>query len=250
MMSVKEFQRLRPRQIAEEVKAFPTAYLPIGILEWHSFHNPYGLDGLKAHGIATRLAQEIGGLIMPTVFWGDHRAEICERHLDRVDQHGTNAADVMCKTLDIPRDAFARDADRSVDHGGWQLFEALIEHSLFQIETYGFQAIVIIPGHYPLFPAVQNAMSKYGEKGGHCKLWMLHDGKFSETGRGDHAAEYETSLLMAIAPELVDLNELSSDLSLPPVGTALGKDPRTHASKEKGEAALVKMVQFVREELA
>lgn len=38
-------------------------------------------------------------------------------------------------------------------------------------------------------------------------------------------------------PELVDINELDADLSKPNIGV-IGRDPRTHASKELGQRIL------------
>jgi creatinine amidohydrolase len=242
MMTV-EFQKLRPKQIAACKRDCNVAYLPIGILEWHGFHNPYGLDTLKALGIAKHLAVHIGGLVMPPISWSDHRAEICERHLDKVDAFGRNAADVICSTLEVPRDHFAVNAQRSTDFGGWTLFKQVVVHSLFQIECYGFDKVILIPGHYPLFTSVQEAIDAYKERGGVAQTLMLHDGIFSETGKGDHAAEYETSLMMAIDSRWVDIRHSEEDMDKPPIGTALGRDPRIYASKEKGEAALMRMVE-------
>ncbi len=37
----------------------PLAWLPLGILEKHGGHRPWGLDGLKAHAVCTRLATEL-----------------------------------------------------------------------------------------------------------------------------------------------------------------------------------------------
>ncbi len=40
---------MRPEQIDAARARQPTIYLPFGALEWHGYHNPVGLDGLKAH---------------------------------------------------------------------------------------------------------------------------------------------------------------------------------------------------------
>lgn len=253
-----EFERLRPRQIAAEIKEVPVAYLPIGILEWHSFHNPYGLDGLKAKGLACRLAEELGGLVMPIMYWGDNRAEICEVHLDKnlsqlpeVDPAAPDyiPADIICETLQVTRDVFQKDAKRSRAHGGWALFEQLLTHSLHQTETYGFQKIVIIPGHYPLFAPVRNAMEKYSQLGGQCQTWLLDDSQFAAAGKGDHAAEHETSLMIALDPATVKLEEADPDPTRLPVGCAAGRDPRRFANKETGSKAIENMILHVKEML-
>lgn len=274
--STAAFHELRPGQIAARKRECPVAYLAFGILEWHGLHNPYGLDGLKAYGIAKLLAERIGGLAMPPMYWGDHRGEICERHLDgqelveaadlRAEVHGSNqtgrvegeasgrrrwnTGDIMCGALEVPRDAFARNADRSVREGGWRLWEELAVHAFFQLESYGFEAIVAIPGHYPLFDPLERAIARYRQEGGTCRLLVLNDAVYSDTGMGDHAAAYETSLLMALQPDTVDLGALDPDPGVPPAGIALGPDPRTTASRSYGESALQRMIEDMQGKVA
>ncbi|HZG56812.1 creatininase family protein [Paenibacillus sp.] len=260
-----EFHRMRPERIARARAERSVAYLPLGILEWHGLHNPYGLDGLKAEGFAKRLAGEIGGVVMPTLYYGDNRAEICERHLDRDVPRATvqwspyhpapegaptfNPAEAMGAALAVPRDGFARDAERSKARGGWRLWKELVVHTLFQIETYGFEAIVAIPGHYPLREPLEEAKAQYAEEGGRCLVLTLDDAEFSDDGKGDHAAAYETSLLLATAPETVDLAALDPEPSAPLAGVALGEDPREKASAAYGERALAAAVRAMRERL-
>ena len=69
----------------------------------------------------------------------------------------------------------------------------------------------------------------------------------------DHAAMNETSLVMALRPDLVQMKRLSSDLEEHPLGL-YGKDPRTHASPELGQRAIDiqadRMSKILREALA
>src|SRR5690606_3622916 len=141
-----------------------------------------------------------------------------------------NPADVMCDTLGVARDSFAKDGERSLRNGGWRLWKELVTHTLFQIETYGFAAIVAIPGHYPLRQPLAEAIAAYREEGGACRVLTLDDAPFSDDGKGDHAAAYETSLCLAAAPETVALDALDADPAAPLAGVALGEDPRTRAS--------------------
>ena len=53
----------------------------------------------------------------------------------------------------------------------------------------------------------------------------------------DHAAMNETSLLMAMHPELVQMENLPSDKAQWPIGVS-GKDPREFASPEVGFKAI------------
>ena len=69
------YQYLRPRQIVERRNACPVAYLPIGTLEWHGFHNPLGADTLQAEGFAIACAQRGGGLAFPPLYYGENRLQ-------------------------------------------------------------------------------------------------------------------------------------------------------------------------------
>ncbi|MDD4495068.1 MAG: creatininase family protein, partial [Eubacteriales bacterium] len=113
----------------------------------------------------------------------------------------------------------------------------------------GFKVIVPIPGHFPLIPPCRRAIEAYLNEGGRAKVFLLEDHMFADDGRaGDHAAMFETSLIMALYPELVDLNELDSDLSEPNIGV-IGPDPRKHASMEFGHEILDKFEKLVRDYL-
>lgn len=50
----------------------------------------------------------------------------------------------------------------------------------------------------------------------------------------DHAAANETSITMALQPDLVHMEHLDSDPGVAPVAVD-GSDPRTNASRERGE---------------
>ena len=246
-----EYHRLRPRDLVERRRETPVAYLGLGILEWHGLHNPLGLDGTKADGVAKHLAARIGGVVMPPLFWGDNRSEICELVFDPAVSPwlpaGTtdHTADIS-RHMDIETEAFAADGERSKSNGGWRLWKELLVHMLHQIEALRFEILVVIPGHYPLFDPVLEAIDIYTDEGGKVKTLVLTDKMYSDCGNsGDHAAAFETSLMMALEPDLVDLSELESDPAIPPVGV-LGDDPRMHASKEFGEKILARFVEITR----
>ena len=55
---------------------------------------------------------------------------------------------------------------------------------------------------------------------------------------------FETSLMMALYPDRVDISQLGDDLDELPIGVA-GKDPRSFASREMGFEILEKFVSIV-----
>ena len=246
-----EYHKLRPRDLVGRRQQRPVAYLGLGILEWHGLHNPLGLDGVKADAIARYLANELGGVVMPPQFWGDNRNEICELVFDPeysswLPEGTKDHTHKICREMCLSKSGFQQDAQRSSATGGWHLWEMLMVHTFFQIETLGFHKLVTIPGHYPLFNPLNRAIASYQEQGGKCSVFVLKDTLFSDDGKsGDHAAKFETSLMLALCPELVDLGQLDPDLTEPNIGV-LGDDPRLFASKEFGFEILDKFVALTR----
>jgi len=57
-MGYSEYIYLRPRQLKAEIERFPLAMVPLGALEWHSYHLPLGTDGLKAEYLLRKTAAE------------------------------------------------------------------------------------------------------------------------------------------------------------------------------------------------
>ncbi len=55
-MRTRRLKPLRSADILEEMRACPVVYLPLGALEWHEPHLPYGTDPLYAYEFALRLA--------------------------------------------------------------------------------------------------------------------------------------------------------------------------------------------------
>ena len=249
--NIVEYQFLRPQAMVERRNAMPVAYMGLGVFEWHGLHNPLGLDGIKANGVACYIARRLGGVVMPPQFYGDHRGEYAELqftesfYLDFAEpENRLDHTIPISEHYGIAKEALEKDAARSIEYGGWEPWEKLMVRTLFQIETMGFEAIVLIPGHFPLIEPTHRAIQRYSDEGGKCKMLALYEfgPVFAEDNlTGDHAASYETSLMFALCPELVDINALDADLSKPNIGV-IGKDPRLHASKEFGERILEKFL--------
>ncbi|MGP6170570.1 creatininase family protein [Microbacterium sp. A204] len=61
-------ERLSPEQIEERLAAVSVAYLPLGSLEFHGPHLPIGLDALTAYGICLGAAEQHGGVVLPAYY--------------------------------------------------------------------------------------------------------------------------------------------------------------------------------------
>lgn len=253
-----EYHKMRPRAITERKKQLPVCYIGLGILEWHGLHNPVGLDSLKAHGIACYMAERLGGVAMPPLYWGDNRDEICERHLDPVARedhwyykdkpHEVDHAASICETMELTKADYDVAASYSKSNGGWELWISLVTHMFVQMESLGFELIVPIPGHYPLIQPLEEAIERYRKRSTAKEVIILTEKIFHMEGKPtpDHAGAFETSLMLAIDPEVVDLGELDPDLSTKLIGV-LGQDPRVHASAENGNEILNYLVPYMKQ---
>ena len=71
-MNEVQWERMFPDTLEAAFAACPVVYFPYGMIEPHGPQNALGLDGLKAHAIACRAAQEHGGIVAPPDYWHVH----------------------------------------------------------------------------------------------------------------------------------------------------------------------------------
>lgn len=237
------YERLRPRQAVAARQACPVAYVPIGTIEWHGFHNPLGLDTLKAHAIAVRCAQAGGGLVFPPLWYGESRIEGL-MEVNAVDH------EQIAEGMGLPPANFAPDQTRFNAHQQYENYQRLLIHILTECQSLGFKVVVFLAGHYPLIDHARAACSVFQQtrwNGQRCKTitwaftgYELVRDQFPEAG--DHAGFWETSLLLALDPALVDLRELPADAAQKPIGV-ITTQPVQRATAEYGERALKLIVE-------
>lgn len=216
------YEELTPKEFRSRLVEAPIAYLPLGTLEWHGEHLPLGSDGLQAQGFFKQLAQRVGGIVLPMLFIGpDTRRTEKERDFYGMDFEGTNGP----YPIQLTGSAYWVS-----EHD----FKVLVSSILKQLKRAGFR-IVMAHGHGPsteLFIRNKPAWEKeYGLKTYTCRREDEADGLGIQT---DHAGENETSLVMALHPELVQMENLSADLKVWPLAVK-GEDPRARASAKIGK---------------
>jgi len=223
-----KWEQMRPDEFVAARDARPVAYLAIGPLEWHSLHLPLGVDPLKAYHHICSVAERIGGVVYPPLYF---------------------AADAANRD-DLPL--------RSEAYGG-ELFERVVEAKLDFIASNGFKVILVISGHGGHLDAVRAVAGRIAEKHG-IRVYATQDEMHCgpELYAGDHAGGEETSMMLHIAPDLVDLSKL------PPRGEPLDTaklvihspkpDPRVQSSagygRESCEAITADLARIVEELLA
>lgn len=240
------FEELTPMEFRERLAEAPVAYLPLGTIEWHGEHLPLGSDGLQSKEFFIMLAREAGGIVYPMLFMGPDRKEIInDEELYGMDIYkGEKASEKAYPSQKL---------DGSSYWISQEDFKAMMEAILKQVSRSGFK-VLVAHGHGPSTGFVIDHTKEWEEKYG---LKILHCwGHRDKEGMGimvDHAAMNETSLVMALRPELVKMEYLPADTSKWPVGVG-GKDPRLWASPEKGHEILTiqkeRMVKLIAESLA
>lgn len=243
MLANLHFHELRPSQIRAVREKFPVAYLPMGTLEWHGQHSPVGLDGVKATAMAEKFAEAIGGLVVPTMWWGDHRGILAEVVFVREDfDHRPGIA----AGHGLSMEAFLEDAKRAEADGGWTAYEAVLRNTFYELATFGFKVIVTVSGHYPLMGPASKAAEAFNSTGRARVIPIIGFDLVRDQFQGDHAARWETSLMLYLRPELVDMSALDPDTTRRLIGV-MGVDPRGTASAEYGKQGMDAMIGALKE---
>lgn len=224
------YEDLTPTAFRRRLKQAPIAYLPLGTLEWHGEHLPLGSDGLQSKHFFEILARDVGGIVLPMLHLGPDRKK--------------TVADKVLYGMDLGSMHWEEDQkypDEQLDGSAYWISEAdfkiLLEATWEQLARAGFK-IVVAHGHGPSTGFTKKYYREWQEKYGlqFFNCWGPQD----DQGLGimvDHAAMNETSLVMALRPELVHMEYLPEDPNTWPIGVG-GRDPRTHASAELGRRAV------------
>jgi creatinine amidohydrolase len=188
---------MRPNEVLAAQAAKSIAYLPVGPLEWHGPHLPLGTDPLQAETVAQALAEKIGGVVHPTLFWGTERERDPEtlRNLGfRGDEWivGMDFPGMALRSFYAPEEQFALAAR-------WNL-EGLIFH--------GFRLVVIVNGHGATnqIAHLQRLAAELTARGPARVLYTFPLGYV--TTEPGHATITETSAILALDAERVDLAAL------------------------------------------
>jgi len=246
------YHMLRPDQIVARRKACPVAYVPIGTIEWHGVHNPPGTDTLQAEGIAVLCARKGGGLAFPPLYYGESR-------LEALMEANAGDRDQIAAKMDLPPENFSPEHFPFTPTEQAVSYHKLLLHVLAEVETLGFRVGVLVAGHYPLIDHARAACLQFnqgyrGRKGATMLAWAFVDYLLVSDQfdcAGDHAGGWETSHMLALHPQTVDLG------LLPPKGEKLigaggrlaPQDATAEFGRETLEAAAEVAVSEVRHRL-
>lgn len=219
------YEELTPKEFSIRLAKCPVAYLPLGTLEWHGDHLPLGSDGLQSQGFFKRLAKEVGGIVLPMIFLGP----------DRFD------------TTFNGKEYYGMDFGRELHKGNYKTqqligssywvtdstFNSMMHGIMKQLSRAGFK-IVIAHGHGPSTGYIKRHTTEFNIKYKLNVMTCWDNDSANLCLQCDHAAANETSIMMALRPELVQIGNLPKDTAIWPLGIN-GRDPRIYASSKFGK---------------
>jgi creatinine amidohydrolase len=197
-MTPLRYEFAHPDDLEAAVQQSPVAYVPLGTYEHHGWHLPVGFDGIKAHALCLGAAERTGGVVLPTFYYG------------------TGGGHVGYKWTVIPDEPLVRPP-----------IAATLDH----LARFGFRVVVLLTGHYA-GEQVRMVHALAGEAAGRhptARFIGLTEPEITtalpgDSYPGDHAAKYETSIALALAPAWVRLERLTPGRD--PARVTLAETPR------------------------
>ena len=190
--SAVQFEFLLPWQLREALAKRPVAYIPLGTYEWHGEHLPIGLDSLTAHGLCLRAAMIDGGVVLPPLYYGTGGG------------HGAYPWTIIKSTPDE--------------------IEGQLVFTLERMEVFGFKLAVLFSGHFAdtQLEMIDRVAANWNQRDGVLKAFATAVNRMEGLPFApDHAGIFETTLLAAMKPDLVQLDRLKSLGDAP---QAIGED--------------------------
>lgn len=202
------YETLRPAQIEIIRAASPIAYIPWGALEWHSYHNPIGLDGMQAHGQCKALARATGGVVLPPFYIG---------------------TDTIKPFKGFPH---------CIEHSA-ETVRRLCTEVISQLVDEQFKVLIVVTGHCGggHTDALQAAIDPFSKDHTDITLRLIPSfGPTQDTYPSNHAARGETSYQLLYEPDMVDLGTLPADrVTTLDTDGVWGEDPRLSSAEEGAE---------------
>ncbi len=192
-MSFYFYEHLRYPQVEELAKQDALILIPVGMLEEHGPHLPVSTDNIIASGVARLVAQRIGDhiptIVMPCVFTGYHGQYLTKW-----------GGSVTVRPESLYH--YVYDMTDSLCKNGFRKFIFINAHG--QNPAILEMVCRRITDAHNVIPALTYAMGMIGPRGAQIRT-------SGQGGAAGHACEIETSLVLALAPELVDMSQAKDE---------------------------------------
>ena len=186
--SSQRWEELSATELVETLKETSLVYVPIGTLEFHGPHLPLGTDSIHAHEFCLAAARQTGGVVMPTVYWSPHGHQ------------------------DWPGSVLVRE----------ETFRLLITDIFGLVAKQGVKLMVASTGHYPAKqePAIRKIAEEVSRQFPKTRILVLGPWCHPTDPSADHGGNKETSLMLALRPNLVEMERLSGEDALRGIGAS------------------------------
>jgi creatinine amidohydrolase len=253
-MRTVQFELLRPGEILAERARRPLVYVPVGPLEWHSVHLPFGVDVLIAQEVARRAAVRTGGVVLPTFFLGTER----ERSPEMLEDLGFDGGEYIVG-MDFPANTLKSLYVRE------EYLALLLRELLDRLIGLEYRLIVFVNGHGAANQlGTLERLSTELSATSPARVVLTNAWSGEALPQAAHAGASETAVIMALYPDSVDLTQLpklpeplrSRDWAIVDGETFAGRptpdftlrpaaDPRLEATPELGQRILTSAVDGV-----
>ncbi|MGE0147021.1 MAG: creatininase [Parvibaculaceae bacterium] len=188
-------------EFARRIAAGAPVFIPVGATEQHGRHLPLGVDAIVPAWISAEVARQCGGLVAPPIAYGNRSQP----------RSGGGAA--FPGTINITATTFA-----------WLLRDIITE-----LHRHGARRLAVVNGHYenvwPSVEGIELALDHIGrDRTDGLKILRIDHWEmikpqtlariFPDGYPGielEHASVIETSIMLALKPELVDIARATHD---------------------------------------
>lgn len=213
---------LKPHELKKIALKKPLILIPIGTTEWHADHLPLGVDSLLSQATCDDISAQTGCVVAPLLSYG------------------------ICRNLEPEKGYFG-----TVDTINVETLTALLVDLGQGYAKMGFTKAVLLTGHGETnhWEAIHSAISKSKT----IEMVMLSAYDFTKDEieelddiektwpfASDHAAEWETSMMLHYYPKLVDMSIAPEtiELNMPGIPEYLHRRfPRRASQSYGGELA-------------
>ena len=232
-MRTVQLEYLRPGEIQAEKDRCSIVYLPVAPLEWHGPAMPYGTDPLIAQALARNVALRMGGVVMPTVYFGTER----ERPAYILEAKGfENPESMYVVGMDVPKNSMKSYYARE------DIFAITVREYLRLLVQQGYRLIVIVNAHGALGQraTLDRLATEYSNETDSRVLYHMIDinaeGFAPDFG---HGTLIETSLIRYLHDEHVDLSQLPPrEIGLKYTDWGIADDPVFAGIRTQGDCVV------------
>ena len=221
-------------QVAQRLGNEAMAIIPVGSgCKQHGFHMPMGADRIQAEWFSALISTKIDAVVWPTLTYGFYPAFVAY----------PGSISLSCAT-----------------------FEAVVGEIVDALTAYGARRILILDTGLSTGAPIANVLARL-KRPESIKHLAIYSGphfleaasKLSRQSHGSHADEIETSIMLALAPQIVDMTRAQASEPLidgPQAGPLNWDDPASAnysasgsfgdpslASKDKGQVLIDAIVE-------